>query len=273
MLIPSKTFLLGEYLAIQGGPAILALTEPCFSIDMDKRLHPDCMAARLWQDCMGKDCEWGLQDPYQGRGGMGASSAEFVMAYQQIFPQEQQNIAHLRDIFFQYVDKHATHQPSGYDVMAQLQEGIVFVHKAKLESLSWPFQHLGFMLVHTGHKLKTHEHLSQGQWSLDEAYLTSIVSQAQQSLFTKEASDWVQAIQHFHQALLKANLVAAHTQRLLTKLMYDLPIVAAKGCGAMGADVLLLLLNISDMRSVKAYLDQEDLKLLATHQQIYRKKL
>ena len=44
--IPSKTFLLGEYVAMYGGPAMVALTNPCFGMDMTKRLHPASMAAR-----------------------------------------------------------------------------------------------------------------------------------------------------------------------------------------------------------------------------------
>lgn len=271
MHIPSKTFLMGEYLAMYGGPAILALTEPCFSIDGQKRLHPDCMAARLWREHTNTDCDWGLLDPYQGQGGMGASSAEFLLAYQQIFPPSHQSTTHLRDIFWQYVDDQAAHKPSGYDVMAQMQEGLVLIEGTNLQALTWSFDHLGFVLVHSGQKLKTHEHLSRGQWSLDVEHLTSLVRQAQQALIIQDEKVFVQSIQHFHQALFEADLLASHSKILLTKWMNELPIVAAKGCGAMGADVLLLVAKREDIPLITAYLTLNKHVILATHQQLYVK--
>jgi hypothetical protein len=66
--IPAKTFLLGEYLALKGGPSLIALTQPCFGIDEAKRLHPDCVAARFWQAKTKTLIPFGLSDPFQGKG-------------------------------------------------------------------------------------------------------------------------------------------------------------------------------------------------------------
>ena len=269
MQVPSKTFLLGEYLAMQGGPAMMALTAPCFSLNPHQRLHPDCMASRLWRDYKGGDCDWGLTDPYHGKGGLGASSAEFVLAYQQIFPKAQQNHVHLRDIFLKYVDENARQKPSGYDVMAQMHQGLLWVQGAHVESLTWSFEHLGFILVHTGKKLKTHEHLFNGQWTLDVEQLSQHVQQATQALKNQDDDLFVQSIHHFHQALCESHLVAQHSLDLLHQLSMNLPILASKGCGAMGADVLLLVMNVQDMPKVERYLQQEKFDILATHQQLY----
>ena len=272
MQVPSKTFLLGEYLAMQGGPAILALTSPCFSFNPNQRLHPDCMAARLWRDYKGSDCDWGLADPYNGKGGLGASSAEFVIAYQQIFPKTQQNHIHLREIFLKYVDKSARHQPSGYDVMAQMHQGLLWIQETQIESLTWTFNDLGFVLVHTGQKLKTHEHLLNGQWTLDFERLSQNVHQAAQALKTQNVDLFIQSIQDFHQGICQAHLLAPHALALLNQLQASLPILAAKGCGAMGADVLLLVIKTYNMPKVIEYLQQEKLDILATQAQLYFEK-
>jgi mevalonate kinase len=269
MQVPSKTFLLGEYLAMQGGPAILALTSPCFSPNPQQRLHPDCMAARLWRDYKGNDCDWGLADPYHGKGGLGASSAEFVIAYQQIFPKTQQNHVHLREIFLNYVDKDARQKPSGYDVMAQMHQGLLSIQETHIESLTWSFEDLGFVLVHTGQKLKTHEHLMNGQWTLDVEHLSQHVRQATQALKTQNDDLFIQSIRDFHQEICQAHLIASHSFDLLNKLQANLPILAGKGCGAMGADVLLLVIKTQNMPKVIHHLQQEKLDILATHQQLY----
>jgi mevalonate kinase len=269
MQVPSKTFLLGEYLAMQGGPAIMALTSPCFSLNSKQRLHPDCMAARFWRDYQGRDCDWGLTDPYHGKGGLGASSAEFVLAYKQIFPQSQQNPAHLREIFFKYVDENAKQKPSGYDVMAQMHQGLLCIQENHIEPLTWSFEQLGFVLVHTGQKLKTHEHLFTGQWTLDVEQLSQNVQKATHALKIQNDDLFVQSICDFHQALCESHLVATHSLDLLNQLRMNLPILASKGCGAMGADVMLLVMKIQNMPTVIRYLQQEKLDILATHQQLY----
>ncbi len=85
-LIPAKTFLLGEYAALAGQSAVLLTTSPCFELSLSKEaglhgIHPDSPAGRWWKE--NAQSEVGLQwhDPYQGCGGLGASSAQFLGAY------------------------------------------------------------------------------------------------------------------------------------------------------------------------------------------------
>nr|WP_256594408.1 hypothetical protein [Legionella pneumophila] len=52
--IPAKTFLLGEYAAIAGEPAILLTTSPCFTLTLTENaklegIHPESPAGLWWQ--------------------------------------------------------------------------------------------------------------------------------------------------------------------------------------------------------------------------------
>src|SRR3990167_4806167 len=82
--IPAKTFLLGEYVALQGGPAMILTTTPCFEVgvgDLEiQAIHPDSPAGLCWRDS-GIPGELFWYDPYEGIGGLGASSAAFLGAY------------------------------------------------------------------------------------------------------------------------------------------------------------------------------------------------
>ncbi|MBE8221391.1 MAG: hypothetical protein HAW60_01525 [Bdellovibrionales bacterium] len=101
--IPSKTFLLGEYLALSGGPSLLINTPKNFILKINqpddcnflkqinnKKTHP---AFLLLKDYIGqlntcdtdkfknffKNCSF--KDPYNASGGFGCSGAEFLSVY------------------------------------------------------------------------------------------------------------------------------------------------------------------------------------------------
>lgn len=85
-LIPAKTFLLGEYAALAGASAILLTTYPCFELTLTSKnnqlseIHPKSPAGVWWQQ---QHLDHGLiwNDPYTERGGLGASSAQFLASY------------------------------------------------------------------------------------------------------------------------------------------------------------------------------------------------
>jgi mevalonate kinase len=272
--IPSKTFLIGEYVAMYGGPAALALTQPCFELDKQKRLHPDCLAARLWQQKTGQPCDWGLADPYLGMGGLGASSAEFLLAYRQIFT-EQLSLAHLQSTFFKYADIGSSGVlPSGYDLFAQTSEQCVIVESNPLtiQSLSWPFPEIGFVLLHTKVKLKTHQHLATLPLDMKWQDLANLTERAIIAMLENDCERWIQNIKQFSHKLYLQGLVAPHTTYMIDDWANNLPILAAKGCGAMGADVIILFLDAEKINTVVDYLSAKGVHVLATQADLYHKK-
>lgn len=271
--IPGKTFLIGEYVAMYGGPAVVALTEPCFYLDKQKRLHPDCFAARLWQKETGKSCDWGLSDPYVGIGGLGASSAEFLLAYMNIFG-ENNSLSHLQSTFFQYADSGASGRlPSGYDLFAQTSEQCVIVQSAplQLQSMNWPFAELGFILVHTQKKLQTHWHLANLHLDLKWRDLAVVTERAIIAMLENDCEQWIASIQLFYDKLHQQGLVAAHTAFMIEHWMQDLPILAAKGCGAMGADVIVIFAEVEKINKIADSLTAINAHILATHADLYQK--
>lgn len=285
--VPSKTFLLGEYVALLGGPSLILSTEPRFQLHVNQSpksssvvgIHPQSAAGKFLQNYADVFAGYQLEfiDPYSGLGGLGASSAQFVMvlALKHWLENHNQllNITSFNEILTEYYrfawDGRGI-RPSGADVIAQIQGGISFFHKNanQVESLRWPFTEFSFCLIHTGTKLATHVHL-QG---LDQLALNKdveeIVVAAKKALENTDMKSLAHAINEFSNFMALNHLVAETTVKLLKKISQQSGIITAKGCGSMGADVILVLLEKQHVAAFTAWAKQENLKLLSSDHQI-----
>lgn len=214
ILCPSKTFLLGEYAVLDGGPALLIATEPNFTYENHT-----------------------FSDPYQGQGGFGASGAKFIF----------QHYDECRSAQSALKKYHALHQlGSGADIVCQYTGGLTyfFPRKKIIEKFVWPFDDLNIALIHTGYKINTHEHLAEVKQSTqDYSILENIVKMAYQALLDGDDYQFVQFIQAYQDELADLKLSCNNTLELLDKIKKHNKILAAKGCGALGADVLLIILD------------------------------
>lgn len=134
--------------------------------------------------------------------------------------------------------------PSGADVIGQLYGHLVFFHKEvmQLDNFNWPFNDCGFCLLHTGNKVQTHQHLQTiGQF--DSQILRDVIAAGKNSLLSKNSLHFANAIQHYQEALRQQGLQADATQKLLNRIQSHTGVLAAKGCGALGADVIFVLLE------------------------------
>lgn len=286
--LPAKTFFVGEYAALYGGPALLVTTTPCFGITWSNKItrhnesrlrgiHPDSPAGRWWLSSKHHRgiLEW--QDPYQGRGGLGASSAQFLGAFLascHCLNQEPQ----LTDMFnaFQQTCKHeAGILPSGYDVLAQSQNQFVAINRQErvLQTYPWPFADIDFFLVHSGKKIQTHEHLKNIQ--LHASFikeLSSIAHQTQMAFINTNSNQLIDSINAYSKSLFTNQLVTENTITSLIAFHECEYISASKGCGALGADVLLLITTRNDAAKLEAKLRDEQKLILATSADIYREK-
>jgi mevalonate kinase len=248
--IPAKTFLLGEYVALNQGPALILTTKPCFTLSLTNEpdtveLPTNSPAARLWQGAAIKTHGLHWQDPYQAIGGLGASSAQFIATYLAIchVQQRQPSSDELLRSYYQYAFSGQGLRPSGYDVIAQSKAGCVFIDKGRLSQYApWPFAELSFILLHTGVKLATHEYLQAAR--LPEAGLDTLANlvYGAHNAFQQAASQtFIEHINAYHSQLTKLGLVAEHSLNCIQQLQMQPEIAAIKGCGAQGADVLLVL--------------------------------
>lgn len=276
--IPAKTFLLGEYAAVAGASAIILTTYPCFELELEylaetRGIHPDSPAGLWWakQGYLDYGLIW--HDPWQGCGGLGASSAQFLGAFLAscYLSGERPDSFRLLENYYQCAWSGKGLQPSGYDVLAQASQRCVYLNRQhnSWHDYAWPFSDIAFLLVHSGQKLATHTHLQSMSLPTDIACLTRIVEQAKQAFEEKNSSMLVDAINAYQQQLAACQLTTAHSLSLLEELQSYPDILAAKGCGAMGADVLLLIVPSDALLTQTHYLQHLGLTVLASNHQLY----
>lgn len=276
--IPAKTFLLGEYAALQEKSALLLTTTPCFELRACAEsglhgIHPQSPAGRWWAQCNMSQQGFIWQDPYQGLGGMGASSAQFIAVYQACAHLRQQAVDSevLLQDYWQIVAPQAGMRPSGYDVIAQQLQGCVYVNRDKqqTEQYAWPFSDIGFILLHSGQKLATHEHLQQLVLTEVIHELSDLVNHAKQAFLSRSSYHLVEAVKAYHQVLSAQGWVASHTLDCIQRLYQDSPALAIKGCGALGSDVILVLLKQAHMANQLSQLSQNGWHILASTSSLY----
>lgn len=249
--IPAKTFLIGEYAVLKQAGAIILITTPCFKLSVTETkqlegIHPDSPAGKFWHDFLPQH---GLSwfDPYEARGGFGASSAQFLGAYLAYcrLNSKSQSVPELLQYYAAYAWDGKGVKPSGYDIQAQAGSGCVYInHQVQCETrFTWPFPDIGFILIHTGKKLATHEHLHHLSLPNNLELLATLAASARSAFDEVDSERLIAAVNGYYHQLVSANLVAAHSHEAISRLQKNPDILAIKGCGAMGADVLLLLVR------------------------------
>ena len=277
--IPAKTFLLGEYAAITEASAIILTTTPYFELSLTDSeqltgIHPESPAGVWWhqQKYSGKGLSW--NDPYNGLGGLGASSAQFLASYLASSSLENQipDLTAMLRSYHQSSWSGIGLRPSGYDVIAQSQQGCVYINKQKKTVLSydWPFKDLSFLLLHTGIKLATHHHLQAANLPLPHQIeeLSLIVDEAKQAFDQINSEQLLRAINNYHHQLNELNLVAQHSLDFINQLKTHPEVLAVKGCGALGADILLVLTARHDAQYLKDRLHSQNWSVLATEKNL-----
>lgn len=275
--IPAKTFLLGEYVALVGSPAIVMTTTPCFEVILSDKyglqgIHEASPAGRFWLHSPQKNhgLEW--YDPYHGSGGVGASSAQFVGAYyaSKYLQQKPYDQRDMLDQYKKYASTAQGCQPSGYDVWAQTLYGCVYMDQDNnfSQSYPWPFEDITFLLVHTGKKLATHHHLQTLDLPQQLQMLTQLVEQGKQAFDRKNSAMLVEAVNAYHGELKRLHLVAEHSLDAISSFRMLPEVLAVKGCGAMGADVILLLISTNKKEEIIQNLSKEGWNLLATQENL-----
>jgi mevalonate kinase len=251
---PSKTFLLGEYVVLEGEAALLLTHGPFFraaeaSKGESPGFHP-ASPAGLLAAAHGFDTKsLSFLDPHAGRGGFGGSGAEFLAVAHTLFGAQFAPREFARQALRAYRKFGAT--GSGADILAQAaapgdRPAFLFVNPSLEEvEVIRPARPLGgeILLFHTGRKLATHAHLGEARRSLRDA--GKQVQLAREAIEKGSLPEFATAIQEFSRALEAAGLLAEHSRAALTEIRAQKGVLAAKGCGAMGSDVILVLRAIA----------------------------
>lgn len=283
--VPGKTFLAGEYLALQGGPTLIFLSEPRFELKVQKgqgglgSIHPESPAGifvRRHSDIF-SSYDLDFVDPYLGRGGFGASTAQFLGAYAfwlktqnpEIDVESELKWQDLLEAYYRCAWKGEGQRPSGADVVGQFA-GHLTVFEKRSESLStfsWPFSDLDFYLLHTGNKVATHEHLKNLP-AFDASELNASFASIRQSLQVHDSSAFVAGVTSYGAALKKLNFTCAETLLLLNDILTVPNVRTAKGCGALGADVILVILNKNGGAALRQHCETHQLSIISSSEQI-----
>lgn len=250
---PSKTFFIGEYAVLAGYPALVATTPPFFTLDISDayeselvNIHLESPAGQLWLQQSRQPARLEFIDPHQGLGGYGASSAQFLLMYQWIHGITHWDHAALQALLASY-HQFSRGKGSGADLLSQAVGGFVIVNpqKCEVESTPWPFPQLNWQLQHTGQKCVTHQHLASLE-NHDFSPLGKLSEAAIKAYRAQDAEQFVQCINHYHDTLHSMNLVHESTQQLINDFRQLSTLAASKGCGALGADVILTLSEVTD---------------------------
>ncbi|MBK7891005.1 MAG: hypothetical protein IPJ84_09230 [Bdellovibrionales bacterium] len=282
--IPAKTFLVGEYLALAGGPSVVVTTAPAFKFSWSyeasrspKLTHPFHLESPAGQFLNQMDLQSGridieFSDPYRGRGGFGGSTAEFLGSWMisrwlsgdVVANTDAEWCTELRDYreqvcplwtserlgggrFVDVLEAYAKFEPnaSGADLVSQITGGIAIWDRNKqvMRKLSWPFDGLKLSLLQTGRKIKTHEHLKTVAPLRADAQqeMGLWVQDAVQAFALADEDRLIASVRGVGKVLESQGLVAEHTLQALRDLADIVGVRAAKGCGAMGADVVAVL--------------------------------
>lgn len=249
---PSKTFLLGEYAILQGSNALLFGHPPCFSAThdaaaaLDSSFHPESPAG-LWLKQNPANLRIRLQDPHEGRGGFGGSGAEYLAAW--VADKNVPGVEAPRAIFAWSAWEDSRELPgagSGADVLTQafgVNRTQPFfleidpVGRTLKEIYARP--HQGFLsLFHTGRKLATRGIEAPAALPVEE--MEDMVLRAASHLESGLFHGFANEVNAYADKLASLGLVAPHTAQALAGVRSIGGVLGAKGCGAMGSDVILV---------------------------------
>lgn len=245
MRVPSKTFLVGEYAALCGGEALILATAPYFEIQQGGAWvpHPESPAAGLWPE------GFGFVDPHGGRGGFGASGAQMLLAMAQNQSLQVLGSNAARIVQKDYASKFAG---SGYDLAAQILGGVARVcsQTETYESHPWKFQELDFLIYRSGYKVPTHE-LVKGAASEQLRTLVGLSQETVRAYLDGDMAGFFDGLGAFVQEQSFLGLVDERILELVEKAESDPDVLFAKGCGAMAADTLLMVVEAGKTEIVK----------------------
>ena len=271
--VPGKTFLVGEYLALDGGPSITLATAPCFEGTSSlfgprsvSGIHESSPAGKFLKSLVPTETAmpegFEFKDPHAGKGGLGASTAQFAMAYALSRGTEAVDWRELLSAYREFAWDGQGNPPSGADLVGQWNGGVTYFDARTMDvrKLTWSFDDMGFTLIRTGSKLATHEHL-KGAIKAPFAELRAIAREAFLAFETSEGMRLIEAVQAYAHVLGQAGLTANATTDLLGEMRGHHHLFwAAKGCGAMGADVIVALHDRKRAGDIEAWATERGLE-------------
>ncbi|MCB0394393.1 MAG: hypothetical protein KDD25_07525, partial [Bdellovibrionales bacterium] len=159
--------------------------------------------------------------------------------------------------------------PSGYDIISQWIGNVAHIdlENNHLETRPWELSSIGFFVVRTGNKIPTYLHLREiAEKNLSP--LSQISRSGIDSFRSGDGISFVRAVKEFDSALEKLNLCCDHTRELKQHISNQIPALAVKGCGALGADTVLAFVARDEREFAKSKLKELGLDIVASDLEI-----
>lgn len=283
LLIPGKTFLVGEYAVLLGGTALGLATRPYFEFDFldpleksnplsdvsdflnEQSFHPDSPAG-LYLSSHPQKLLFRFRDHYQAQnvtGGFGRSTAEYLAAQAQDLIRKKKSFF---DILSEYRALHSEKliKPSGIDLAFQFFGSVTLADQTLgfYQNFDWQFQSVEFLAVATGLKVQTHQHLAE----LDLKRLENLpdLSNRIATLYSENKPvEFIEALSEWCERLNENHLTHLNSLHLKQHLEKHQEVILVKPCGALGADVVLVFFKPEHRLHIREVLDQLKLKSLA----------
>lgn len=269
--ISGKVFILGEYAALMGLPSLIAAVPPRFKLSVGEEnseiksteFHAGSPVFRLQQwakQLKLPSLKMKFDDPIQGAGGFGASTAQFAMAYlaySQSFNEDQRQWLSVWKLYRELMSSDPV-IPSGADLVSQWQGGVVYFDPQAMNCFDlWQLFDWSNLLVFSstgqiGRKVPTHEHLK----SLKDSGIThsdhplaheleQVLTRGVSAVRENQVSQLGEAMNEYAEVLYRSNLELPATTED-RKFLKGLPgVCGVKGAGALQADAVLVLLESS----------------------------
>lgn len=266
--VPGKILVLGEYLALASGQALVWSFPPYFELSetgssVNKLpFHPQSPAGKLAAE-LSKHMtlpSFHFVDPFDGHGGFGGSTAEFSLLFQWALAKQNKK-ATAWEVWEKYQSFFAETllRPSGVDLlvqsMNQANESLVSVDIPMRELQSFlPPSEAKWVVFSAAHqaerKTKTHEHLQEiQQMGFPDAFapligdLAKTFAKAVNALKGKNTPEFAKSIQAYAEILSSAGFEDKDAKEDRLAFQKAPGVLAVKGCGALLSDSVLVLVE------------------------------
>lgn len=259
---PGKVFLLGEYAVLRGGPALLWATGPRFELTVPGGTRPEpgpSPRGRMVTWCEGEGLRppmYDFRDPLGGKGGFGASTAEFLLLYAGMTGELDWEHAYAAYREITAAETSAL-PPSGADLVAQARGGLTLFRPSQYSVEDLPTATIEQSLLIfsatdiPGRKVATHEHLAGAELArvvaaLPAGELEAIIESAVDAIRAggPEAAGTLGAcIRRYGDALATAGLEHPATGEDRRALAAIPGVLGTKGAGALQSDAVLAVVT------------------------------
>lgn len=263
---------MGEYSVLFGGDAILLATDPQFSLTYDRsnetklcNVNKHSPAYEFYLSNLKHFVNLNISfvDPYSESGGFGASSAQFTLLYK-LYLDITDNVFDISNFLLSYKALHSSKiSPSGADCVLQYYNRNVFFNASNktVEFFDLNFPNLDTLTFKTNIKISTHQHIKNMN-SIDTSELQDLTSQTKTYIISKDENGVAANVSAFFKTLDKMHLVHENTKNIIEKLLKVNGVLAAKGCGAMSADTIIVIFEKAKKRQIISMIYASGLPLI-----------